>query len=88
MEDGQEGGQKVFAGNRAGTQGEFPRNGNLLPSDFLSGLPVEGEDALGVVVEPLARLGQEDATAVPTKQGRAQRLAGLRRLTPAGAAVR
>ena len=62
----------MFARNRAGTQEEFPRNRNLLSGDFLSGFPMKVEDSPGVLVEALARLGQQDMTAVTTKQRRTQ----------------
>jgi hypothetical protein len=50
MKDGQNGWQEVFARDRAGTQQEFPGNRELVTSDFVAGRPMEGEDALRVVV--------------------------------------
>jgi hypothetical protein len=69
----QQGREQVLAGDGTGGQVQFSRGRGLVAGDLPSGLPVEFEYALGVVVERPARLGRQDPAAQPPEQGDAER---------------
>jgi len=67
-------GQEVLARDRAGGQRQLARQGGLAARQFLDGLAVQGEDALRVVVETMAGLGQQDVAALAVEERHAEEL--------------
>ena len=70
----QQGWEEMFAGDRTGGQEQFAADRGFVAGDFPTGLTVKVENPLGVVVELLARLGEQNTTALPLEQGLAERL--------------